>query len=228
MGDDFVEQQHRRESRHLGDQASACARTRPISSAFCSPVEASRSGDALVRVDHLEIGQMRTVEWSGRRRRRGRDCRVARRDSAPRSRRPDASGISFSIQPSSAISAGGNARSPCGSPARASSRRTVSTRCPATATASSAVSCSTASSQCGIGPRLLEQPVARAQRAFQRIDPAAMLGIDRERQAVEKAPALGRGADKQRIHGRHQPDHAQMIGEGRGRADRLAVDPAFA
>ncbi len=68
-----------------------------------------------------------------------------------------------------------------------------------------------------IGPRLLQQPVARAQRALQRVDAAAMLGIDRERQAIEEAPALRRRAGKQRVHRRHQPDHAQMIGEGRGR-----------
>ena len=33
---------------------------------------------------------------------------------------------------------------------------------------------------------------------------------------------------EQRVHGRHQPDHAQVIGESRRRADRLAVDAAFA
>ena len=45
-----------------------------------------------------------------------------------------------------------------------------------------------------------------------------MLGIDRERQAVEEAPALRWRAGEQRIHRRHQPDHAQVIGEGRGRS----------
>ena len=55
-----------------------------------------------------------------------------------------------------------------------------------------------------------------------------MVGIDREYQAIEKAPALGRCAGKQRIHRRNEPDHAQVIGEGCGRADRLAVNPALA
>ena len=111
---------------------------------------------------------------------------------------------------------------------RAGSRFTVSARAAATATASSAVSCSMASSQCGSGRGVLQQPVARAQRALERGDAAGMLGIDRQHQAVEEAPALGGRAGEQRVHRRHQPDHAQMIGEGRGRADRLAVDAAFA
>ena len=79
-----------------------------------------------------------------------------------------------------------------------------------------------------VRPRLLQQPVARAQRPLERVDPAGMLGVDRERQAIEKAPALGRRADEQRIHRRHQPDHAQMIGKRRGRRDRLAIDAVFA
>ena len=53
-----------------------------------------------------------------------------------------------------------------------------------------------------------------------------MLGVDRQHQPVEEAPPLGSGTEKQPVHLRHQPDDAQMIGEGRGRADRLAVDPA--
>ena len=79
-----------------------------------------------------------------------------------------------------------------------------------------------------IGPRIFEQPVARTQRALQRVDAAAVLGIDRERQPIDEAPPLRWRADKQRIHGRHQPDHAQMIGKGGGRTNRLAIDPAFA
>jgi len=39
--------------------------------------------------------------------------------------------------------------------------------------------------------RLLQQPVARAQRALERGDPACMLGIDGKRQPVEKTAALG-------------------------------------
>ena len=79
-----------------------------------------------------------------------------------------------------------------------------------------------------IGPRFLQQPVARAQRPFQRIDAAAMLGIDREHQPVEEAPPLRWRAGKQRVHRRNEPDHAHMIGKGRGRRDRLPVDPVFA
>ena len=40
--------------------------------------------------------------------------------------------------------------------------------------------------------RLVQQPVARTQRALERIDPAAVLGIDREHQPIEKAPPLRR------------------------------------
>ena len=42
-----------------------------------------------------------------------------------------------------------------------------------------------------IGAGVLEQSVARAQRAFERVDPRHMLGIEREREPVEKAAALG-------------------------------------
>src|SRR5579864_3003525 len=41
-----------------------------------------------------------------------------------------------------------------------------------------------------VGTWVLQEPVARAQRTLERIDAAAMVGIDRQRQAVEKAPAL--------------------------------------
>ena len=55
-----------------------------------------------------------------------------------------------------------------------------------------------------------------------------MLGVDREHQPVEKAPALGGRPVEQPVHRRRQPDHAQMIGEGGRRGDRLAVDAAVA
>ena len=55
-----------------------------------------------------------------------------------------------------------------------------------------------------------------------------MLGIDRQRQAINEAAAFGRSADEQGVHGRHQPDHAQVIGEGCGRRHRFAIDAAFA
>ena len=79
-----------------------------------------------------------------------------------------------------------------------------------------------------IRPRFLQQPVARAQAALQRRDAAGVLGIDRQHQPVEKAAPLRGRPDEQLIHRRRQPDHAQMVGEGGRRADRLAVDAAFA
>ena len=45
-----------------------------------------------------------------------------------------------------------------------------------------------------IGARLLQQPVARAQRALERVDAARVLGVDRQHQAVEEAPPLRRRA----------------------------------
>src|SRR5665647_2875815 len=55
--------------------------------------------------------------------------------------------------------------------------------------------------------------------ASERRDAAGMLGIDGEHQAVEETAARGSRAGEQRVHGRHQPHHAQMIGEGRRRGD---------
>ena len=79
-----------------------------------------------------------------------------------------------------------------------------------------------------VGACVLEQPVARAQGAFEGGDPARVLRIDGEHQAVEKAPPLRGRAVEQRVHRRRQPDNAQVIGEGGGGGDLLAVDPAFA
>ena len=75
--------------------------------------------------------------------------------------------------------------------------------------------------------RIFKQPVARAQRTLERRDAAAMFGIDRDHQTVEKTPPLGAGPGEQSVHRRRQPDDAQMIGEGGGRGDRLAIDPAL-
>ncbi len=80
----------------------------------------------------------------------------------------------------------------------------------------------------GVGARAFEQPVARAQRALERGHPRGMGGIDREHQAIEEAPPLRGGTGEQSVHGRDQPDHPQMVGEGRGRTGRLAVDPVLA
>ena len=79
-----------------------------------------------------------------------------------------------------------------------------------------------------IGAGVLQQPVARAQRALERVDAALMLGIDRQHQAIEEAAPLRRRPREQLVHRRHQPDHPQMVGEGGRRADRLAVDAAEA
>ena len=53
-----------------------------------------------------------------------------------------------------------------------------------------------------------------------------MLAVDREHQPVEKPTPLRGCAQKQPIHCRREPDHAQMIAEGGGRVHGLAVDPA--
>ena len=71
-----------------------------------------------------------------------------------------------------------------------------------------------------IAVRVLQQPVARAQRALERGDAAGMLRVDRQHQAVEEAAALRGRAVEQRVHGRRQPHHAQVIGKGRRRGDR--------
>ncbi len=55
-----------------------------------------------------------------------------------------------------------------------------------------------------------------------------MFRIDSEYEPIEKAATLGRRAVEQPVHGRHQPNHAQMIGKGRRGRHRLAVDAAFA
>ncbi len=55
-----------------------------------------------------------------------------------------------------------------------------------------------------------------------------MLGIDRKCETVKKTPALRRRAGEQRVHCRHQPYDPQMIGEGRRRWRRLAIDPVSA
>ena len=149
MRDDLVEQQNRREAGHLGNQTGV-SEHEPDQQRLLFAGRGVGGGDALVRIDDLEIGQMRAVERAPRGRIAGaivaQHRAVALLDfgggmvgdellhpaverDLPRPGRP----------------------SPCGSPAPAASRCTVSTRRPATATASSAVSCSTASSQCASG-----------------------------------------------------------------------------
>ena len=78
MGDDFVEQQQRRD-------AASCRRPAPHApapgrSAAPSARRSRRRAAAMPfrAVEHLEIGQVRTVERCGRRRRRARGSRAAR------------------------------------------------------------------------------------------------------------------------------------------------------
>ncbi len=77
-----------------------------------------------------------------------------------------------------------------------------------------------------IGARVLKETIARAERALQRIDAALVLGIDCEDETVEEAAPLRRRSHEKLVHGGDQPDHAQVIGEGRRRANRLAIDAA--
>jgi hypothetical protein len=80
----------------------------------------------------------------------------------------------------------------------------------------------------GVGAGLLQQPVAIAQGALQRRDAGAVIGVDRQHKPVEKAAAVARRAREQAVHGRRQPNEAQMVGEGARRGDGGAIDAAFA
>ena len=51
-----------------------------------------------------------------------------------------------------------------------------------------------------------------------------MIRVDRQHQAVEKPAPLARRPGEQAVHGRGQPDEAQMVGEGARRGDGRAVD----
>ena len=68
----------------------------------------------------------------------------------------------------------------------------------------------------GVGPLVLQQPVPGAQGAFQRIDPAAMLGVHGQDEPVEKATAISGRTEKQAVERRREPDHAHIFGEGSG------------
>jgi nicotinamidase-related amidase len=62
---------------------------------------------------------------------------------------------------------------------------------------------------------VLEQSIARAQRALERAHAAPMLRIHCEHEAIEKAPALAGRPAEQPLHSRMKPDDTQMVGEGR-------------
>ena len=55
-----------------------------------------------------------------------------------------------------------------------------------------------------------------------------MIGVDREHQPVEEAPPLRGRAVEQHVHRGHEPDHPQVVGEGGGGGNRLAIDAALA
>src|SRR4029078_7369021 len=80
----------------------------------------------------------------------------------------------------------------------------------------------------GVGAAILEQSIARAQRAFQRADARSMLRVNCQHEAIEKTPPLGRRPAEQAIHAGMQPDQAQMIRECCRRGNGLPVDTAFA
>src|SRR6185369_5681720 len=75
---------------------------------------------------------------------------------------------------------------------------------------------------------LFQQPVARAELAFQGVDAARMCAIDCKHQPVEKTPSLSRRSAEQSIHRGSHPNHAEMICKCRSRGNGLAIDAAFA
>jgi hypothetical protein len=106
----------------------------------------------------------------------------------------------------------------------AARRATASARVAATATAVSASSRSTASSQARSAAAVLEQAVARAHESFERGDAPAVAGIQREREAIEKATAVPGGAAEQPVHVRGQPERGDVRAERRRGALRRPVD----
>ena len=111
---------------------------------------------------------------------------------------------------------------------RASSRRTQSSRAAATATPSSSRLALDRVEPCGVAPALFQEPVASAQRPFELPDPRAVIGVDRQHEAIEKAAPLARRSGEQRIHRRRQPDETHMIAKRARRGDGRAVDAVAA
>src|SRR3984957_4911536 len=81
---------------------------------------------------------------------------------------------------------------------------------------------------CGVAPALFQEPVAPAQRPFELPDPRAVIGVDRQHEAVEKAAPLARRPRKERIHRWRQPDETHMVAKRARRGDRRAVDAVTA
>jgi len=60
------------------------------------------------------------------------------------------------------------------------------------------------------------------------IDPRAVIGIDRQHQAIEEAPTLRRRPGEQRIHRRRQPNDTHMIAKRARRRHLSAIDAVAA
>ena len=206
----------------------AWARTRPISRAFCSPVEAIPAGMSFGpwRTRRSEACGPTRVRPAARSRARSR---AGSRGSGPPRRPPAGVATRASISPSIAIAANGNGdASSRVARIRLARRCTVSRRAAETAIAEFRHLALQGVEPERVVGALLEHPVARAQRPLERVDPCAVLRIDREHQPVEEAaPVAGRAAE-QRVEVGRQPDDAQVLGEGGRRGDRRAVDPAQA
>ena len=76
-----------------------------------------------------------------------------------------------------------------------------------------------------IGRAVAQQPRPLAQRMVIGGDARAMRRVEPEHEPVEKSPAAARSLEKQAVHLRGQPQHAQPLGKLRLAARRLAVDP---
>ena len=70
----------------------------------------------------------------------------------------------------------------------------------------------------------LQQSVAIAQGPLELCDASAMIGVDSERQPVQKATPLASRTHEKPIHRRRQPQHLNVVGEGPRGGDRRAID----
>ncbi len=208
----------------------AWARTRPTSSAFCSPVEQDFGRHVLGRMADEKVGAVRADERAA-----GGGILAAlvaeeSAGSAPRLRRRQ-------------IRRGrprGCRRARSQPPGTASGRRR-----PAIMAAASADPFAPrggdGDAELGhlrldriepgrIRRRLGEEPVPPAHRPLEGVGAAAVGLVDGEHRAVEKAPPVGRRAGEQAVHRRRQPEHAEVVEEGvrRGGRGMVDLDPAAA
>ena len=77
------------------------------------------------------------------------------------------------------------------------------------------------------GAAVLEHAIPVAQRPFERRDARAVLAVDRQNDAIEKAAPFRRASGEEAIHGGREPHHPEMVGEALGRGDGRAIDAAF-